>query len=1696
MLPRSLSNTPRSEVPFLRVRAASCGILAAALLALAAPFPSGANDLVLGQTSFVYGTFDQSYLNSGPKLASQQIQGAGWIYTADLPENLVDFGIALNSTRVWVIGGFDGTAAVDRVWYATASPGSPALSSWTAGPDLPSPVRDHAVVVAERFLYVLGGRTGGSPRDSIQIGEFKFDGTLLGWRPSAVVLPLPLWNLRAFVSGGFLYIAGGCTGPGEDTATNAVYSCRIRQNGDLEPWQPCPSLPAARGAHSVAFSAGRIWILGGHDATGASQAGIYFSDVDPVSGALSPWQSGTDLPVALRDHATVTHNGILMILGGRVGSSVVRDVRTAKINADRSLGAWSTGSLLPVEVERHESFAIHGRFFGLGGRSMTGQYLRHTTCTTLSADPGQAYAYSGRFTSRVIDLGFSPTVSQIAWTRTGTGGAGFRWRMADEAGDWGSWTSPTATNSPALVGLSGRYFQYAIEFSSDGSQAIEVTQVTLTVQGLTFVSGTLTGAHTWTAANSPYVAPADVNLGSGCTLTIEPGVRAYFAWPAGLSMESSACINANGAEGDSIVFSALDGVRGHWKGVKYTGSSPCQLTYCVFEKAGEPWSGSPILQGNLICRGTTQPTLQHCVFRDGSSDGMLMSSSSVTADLCSAYGNASAGFRVTGRASSSFPRISACNVHGNEDGIVIEGSVEANPTTIQFTDAHHNLRDGLRGVNSSLCLYSNLLRDNGRYPIYLNAASWPANCWTGNGFGGNGEEKTALEGRHFSTDAEVTNLGIPYLVLGDISVYESGVPPIVRVFPGVRLEFASGAGLRIGSTASHGGRVLAVGTPSEPIWFGPAPGVTDWKGLYFSDGSDANGAVSLLEQCIVSGAGGSWGSGVSANVFCAGTTQPAIRECALVNPLQEGLHLASSTVLLESSRVDSCGTYPVYVDASSWIDLGSNSNTFQSNGEQAIALTGRDLTAADARWLDPGVPYRALGDIRVYAYGGRRTLTLDPGVTVQFASLAGLQIGSNANYGGQLQAIGTETNPIALVPAPGVTDWKGIYFPAGSDDHGSVSMLEHCRVSDAGGTWAGGVYANIFCSATTQPVLRNCVLAQAAQTGLHLANSTVLMDSTRVDSCGAYPVYVDAASWLQLGTNANTFSQNHEQAVALAGRTFAADVDLPDPGIAYRALGSLIVYQASGKPRLSIDPGVTLEFGAGTGLQVGGSPANSGGQLQASGTPELPIRFCPAPGVADWKGLYFAAGSSYDGGMSLLNHCSIQGAGGNWTTGIYANLYCSGTNQPTLQETSVLDGLHNGIYLSTAPITIQRCLVSGNGENGIVTTGAALTLGGDPQFCNRIEANGGYELRLGSNHNVDASNNWWGTAAESEIEAEIYHHADNATLGTVNYTPWSEEGCGDWPLPSNFHLLSPADGIRVLTLTPSLDWEDAAGPGMTYDLELATEPGFQGALVVPGIEVSQYAFPEPLADGQTWYWRVKATSSQGYFRYSTETWTVLTNVPPSVPELLYPRNSEPCASEWYLVWVEPTDQGGSNLTYRVQVDDDPAFTSPEIDESGIVGTRPERTDAVAVRLGDLNSDSTLVNLGLYYWRVEAYDFYPDGSGFSPEPLRFRYFSRAVDVAEESPARAGTFLGAATPNPSSGPIELRFGLDRTAEVDLAVYDVSGRHLRTLISGAQPAGRSRIDWDLRNEEGRLVESGAYWIRMRAAGVEQSQRVLILR
>jgi hypothetical protein len=102
----------------------------------------------------------------------------------------------------------------------------------------------------------------------------------------------------------------------------------------------------------------------------------------------------------------------------------------------------------------------------------------------------------------------------------------------------------------------------------------------------------------------------------------------------------------------------------------------------------------------------------------------------------------------------------------------------------------------------------------------------------------------------------------------------------------------------------------------------------------------------------------------------------------------------------------------------------------------------------------------------------------------------------------------------------------------------------------------------------------------------------------------------------------------------------------------------------------------------------------------------------------------------------------------------------------------------------------------------------------------------------------------------------------------------------------------------------------------------------------------------------------------------------------------------------------------------------------------------------------------------------------------------------AEVTDSSELPTVLALTGAWPNPFNPAVNLGFDLPRADRAQLAIYDVRGRRVRTLLDAVRPAGRATLVWDGRDDAGRPVTSGVYFARVTAAGATDTKKIVLLK
>jgi len=228
-------------------------------------------------------------------------------------------------------------------------------------------------------------------------------------------------------------------------------------------------------------------------------------------------------------------------------------------------------------------------------------------------------------------------------------------------------------------------------------------------------------------------------------------------------------------------------------------------------------------------------------------------------------------------------------------------------------------------------------------------------------------------------------------------------------------------------------------------------------------------------------------------------------------------------------------------------------------------------------------------------------------------------------------------------------------------------------------------------------------------------------------------------------------------------------------------------------------------------------------------------------------------------------------------------------------------------------------------------------------------------------------------------------------------------GAFEFELGPAFTLISPANSNVEITQTPTFVWHKLADSFTTtqfsylviYDDTISfSSPDFS-----PSSFDTSYQVSPPLPYGKTFYWKVRAVDDSAQVVYSKDTRTFKIDSPPTTPTDISPDSGDVLDFNDYLIWLEGSDPDpGDNVSYQLQIDDDPAFANPEVDQSGITGNNlageekptflSTLSNAIAIQLTNLTNHTNLKDDSTYFWRVRSVDNHSLPSSFTEGTRNF------------------------------------------------------------------------------------------------------------
>ena len=256
------------------------------------------------------------------------------------------------------------------------------ITGWTTDTSLPGALGWSQAIVTKNRVYLVGGYNGSSFAATVYTAPINADGTLGAWT-TGTSLPGVLSHSQSVVTKNRVYLLGGFNG---SNSLSVVYTASINADGTLGAWSAGTSLPSGLYGTQVVVTKNRVYLLGGSSVGGDGVSTVYTAPIN-ADGTLGAWTTGTSLPGALvRSQAVVTENRVYLLGGGTTNTNSISTVYTAPINADGTLGAWVIGTSLPEGIARSQVVVTKNRVYLLGGSNEVSSAISTVYTAPINSD--------------------------------------------------------------------------------------------------------------------------------------------------------------------------------------------------------------------------------------------------------------------------------------------------------------------------------------------------------------------------------------------------------------------------------------------------------------------------------------------------------------------------------------------------------------------------------------------------------------------------------------------------------------------------------------------------------------------------------------------------------------------------------------------------------------------------------------------------------------------------------------------------------------------------------------------------------------------------------------------------------------------------------------------------------------------------------------------------------------------------------------------------------------------------------------------------------------------------------------------------------------------------------------------------------------------------------------------------------------
>ena len=223
------------------------------------------------------------------------------------------------------------------------------------------------------------------------------------------------------------------------------------------------------------------------------------------------------------------------------------------------------------------------------------------------------------------------------------------------------------------------------------------------------------------------------------------------------------------------------------------------------------------------------------------------------------------------------------------------------------------------------------------------------------------------------------------------------------------------------------------------------------------------------------------------------------------------------------------------------------------------------------------------------------------------------------------------------------------------------------------------------------------------------------------------------------------------------------------------------------------------------------------------------------------------------------------------------------------------------------------------------------------------------------------------------------------------------------------------------------------------------------------------------------------------------------NLPPSTPTGLSAGFNEGI----FLTWNENNEDDFSHYVLDKDTDDSfqtgqyPSITTTETSYLDTVYENIDFFIGINMNENYLSIDGAGELDGRTYISSNGVNFDNSLSNSGDLNLRAKISTTTTTInIQSNTIPAGFELSQNYPNPFNPVTTLHYDLPVNGLVDITVYDMLGREVKTLINQIQDAGYKSVIWDATNNYGKPVSAGIYLYQIRTGEYISTKKMVLLK